>query len=175
MTQDYSAFRPSRLWKRMPADRRAAAAELFWNDDQSAEQQAEAVSAIATHMKFRPKSVMALPLEKKARYLASLPKVSDSVAARALVHFHLERQRPMMAAFLELLGIAHDNGLITEEEIAAPDPAQLRNAADELGSKYPPDDVALYFSTLVAQDPDTWGALVGLPQTRADVVSDRNS
>ena len=47
MTQDYSEFRPSKLWKRMPADRRLAAAELFWADEQSAEQQIEAIAAIA--------------------------------------------------------------------------------------------------------------------------------
>jgi hypothetical protein len=168
MMQDYSGFRPSRLWKRLPADRRAAAAELFWADEQSTDQQVEAVTAIASHMKFRTKSVLSLPLEKKARYLATLPNVSDSVAARALVNFHLDRQRPMMGTFLDALGIAHDNGLITEENVAAPDPAKLRAAADALGGAYPADDVALYFSTLVSQDPDTWGALAELPQTAAD-------
>ena len=173
MTQDFSAFRPSRIWKRMPAERRIEAAELFWQDEQSAEQQVEAVSAIAGQMKFRAKSVFGLPVEKKARYLAGLATVPDSVAARALVHYHLERQRPMMSAFLDLLGIAHENGLITEENIEAPDSTKLRSAADELGSKYPPDDVALYFSTLVSQDPDTWGALADVPQTRAEVIPDR--
>jgi hypothetical protein len=171
MTPDYTAFRPSRLWKRLPAERRAAAAELFWADEQSTEQQAEAVSAIAAHMKFRPKSVIALPAEKKARYLANLPNISDSIAARALVNFHLERQRPMMVSFLDLLGIAHEDGLITDDNVAAPDSAKLRAAAEELGSKYPPDEVALYFSTLVSQDPDTWGGLAELPQTRSELVA----
>ena len=40
-------------------------------------------------MKFRAKSVFGLPVDKKARYLARLPTVSDSVAARALVQYHL--------------------------------------------------------------------------------------
>lgn len=175
MPQDYSAFRPSRIWKRLPADQRVAAAELFWADEQSTEQQVEAVSAIATHMKFRTKTVVALPAEKKARYLASLPSVSDSVAARALVNFHLDRRREMMGAFLDMLDITHDNGLITDENIAAPDPAKLRGAAAELSSKYPADDVALYFATLVSQDPDTWGALAELPQTRGEELVNRSS
>jgi hypothetical protein len=171
MTQDYSAFRPSRLWKRLPAERRTVAAELFWADEQSTEQQVEAVAALAAHMKFRTKSVMSLPVDKKARYLATLPNVSDSIAARALVNFHLDRQRPMMGAFLDALGITHENGLITEENIGTPDPEKLSAAAEELGSKYPADDVALYFSTLVSQDPDTWGGLADLPQTGAEVVN----
>jgi hypothetical protein len=157
--QDFSEFRPSKLWKKLSAERRTAAAELFWSDEQSTEQQIEAVSALAAHMKFRPKSVIALPIERKARYLATLPAVSDTVAARALINYHLERQRPMMAAFLDLLGIAHENGLISEENVTKPSADKLTAAAAELSSKYAREDVALYFSTLVSQDPDTWGEL----------------
>ena len=157
-----SEFRPSRLWRKLSPERRITAAELFWADEQSTEQQIEAVTALAAHMKFRAKSVIALPIEKKAKYLATLPAVSDSVAARALVNYHLEHQRPMMAAFLDSVGITHENGLINEENVVKPDPEKLKAAAGELASKYPREDVSLYFSTLVSQDPDTWGALAEL-------------
>ncbi len=167
MTQDYSVFRPSRIWKRLPIERREEAAELFWSDEQSAEQQVEACASIATHMKFRAKSVLGLPLEKKAKYLVRLPNVADTVAARALVNYHLGRQRPMMAAFLDALGVAHEEGLIKDETIVKPDSAKLRAAVEDISSKFPADDVALYFSTLVSQDPDTWGELAELPQTTA--------
>jgi hypothetical protein len=159
MAEDLSAFRPSRIWKRMSSERRLEAAELFWSDDESTEQQVEAIAAIAGHMKFRAKSVMGLPLSKKAQYLARLPSISDSVAARALVQYHLQLQRPMMAAFLDSLGIAHEDGLITEDKLAQPDPERLKDAVAQLASSYPAVDVALYFSTLVSQDPDTWGPL----------------
>jgi hypothetical protein len=159
MTEDLSAFRPSRIWKRMPAERRMEAAELFWADDESTEQQVEAIAAIASHMKFRAKSVMGLPISKKAPYLARLPSVSDAVAARALVLYHLQLQRPMMGTFLDSLGIAHEDGLITEEKIAQPDRERLKDAVAQLASSHPAEDVALYFSTLVSQDPDTWKPL----------------
>jgi hypothetical protein len=163
MTQDFSGFRPSRIWKRLPADRRLTAAELFWGDEQSAEQQIEAVAAIAGHMKFRAKSVFSLPVEKKARYLAALPAMPDTVAARALVNYHLERQRPMMGAFLDALGITHENGLIQEENVA-PDTAKIPPAAAHIAEAYPPDDVRLYLNTLLCQDPETWGSLRDVPQ-----------
>jgi hypothetical protein len=163
MTQDFSDFRPSKLWKRMPADKRIAAAGLFWADEQSTEQQVEAIAAIAAHMKFRTKTLFGLSAEKKSKYLSTLPTVSDSVAARALVSYHLEHQRPMMGAFLDGLGIAHENGLINEENVVKPEPEKLHAAATELTGKFPEEDVNLYFSTLVSQDPDTWGPL-------ADVV-----
>ena len=160
MEKDFSDFRPVRVWKRLSPERRLAVAEPFWADEQSAEQQAEAISAIALHMKFRTKSVLALPLEKRVKYLSTLPTISDSIVARAMVAYHLETQRPMMSAFLDLLGITHENGLISDETVPTPDPDTLKAAAAELASKYPAEDVNLYFSTLVAQDPDTWGGLV---------------
>lgn len=162
MDRDFSEFRPSRVWKRLSAERRLAVAEPFWSDEQSAEQQAEAIAAIAARMKFRTKSVLALPREKRVKYLATLPNISDAIVARALVAFHLEHQRPMMAAFLDLLGITHENGLIAEDTTPKPDAAALRTAAADLATKFPPDDVTLYFATLVSQDPDTWGELAEL-------------
>jgi hypothetical protein len=162
---DLSGFRPSRLWKRLPIERRLTAAELFWEDDQSTDQQLEAVAAIASHMKFRTKSVLGLAPEKRARYLATLPNLSDTIAARALVNYHLGRQRAMMAAFLDSVGVAHENGLITQEDIGKPESEKLKAAAAEVAAKFPPEDVALYLSTLVSQDPDTWGELADIPQT----------
>jgi len=164
MDRDLSNFRPSKLWRRMPLERRIDAAGLFWDDEHSAEQQVEAVSAIASHMKFRPRSVISLAPEKRAKYLAQLPTISDTIAARALVNYHLERQRPMMSAFLDLLGIAHENGLIAEENVPKPDPAKVQQAVKDLGAKFPPDDVLLYVSTLVSQDPETWDALIEIAQ-----------
>jgi hypothetical protein len=163
--QDYSGFRPSRIWKRMTPERRSDAAQLFWSDEQSAEQQVEACASIATHMKFRAKTVLGLPAEKKTAYLVRLPNVTDAVAARALVNYHLERQRPMMSAFLDALGITHDNGLINDETVVKPESEKLRSAAEAIAASYPAPDVALYLSTLVSQDPDTWGELATLPQT----------
>jgi hypothetical protein len=168
MPQDLSSYRPSRLWRRMPLDRRVEAADLFWADEHSAEQQLEAVASIATHMKFRTRSVVGLAPEKKAKYLATLPSVSDAIAARALVNYHLARQRPMMAAFLDSLGIPHEEGLITEETMVKPDTEKLRAGTAALAGQFPPDDVSLYLATLVSQDPDTWGALADLAEAEPE-------
>ena len=160
MDRDLSHFRPSKLWRRLPLERRIDAAGLFWDDEHSADQQMEAVASIASHMKFRPRSVVSLAPDKRAKYLAQLPTISDAIAARALVNYHLERQRPMMGAFLDLLGIPHENGLISEDNVAKPDAEKVREAATELATKFAPDDVSLYLSTLVSQDPETWEGLI---------------
>jgi len=34
-----------------------------------------------------------------------------------------------------------------------------------MATQFPPADVAIYLSTLVSQDPETWGDLIEVPQT----------
>jgi hypothetical protein len=158
--------RPSQLWKQLSAERRASAAEAFWKDDSASMEQTEAVLAIANRIKFRVTSVLKMPREKKARQLLALPAVSEIVAARLLVTYHLDQQRPMMGAFLDALGVQHENGLIADETLAAPSAETLQAAVRSLSASYPAEDVSLYLSTLIWQDPETWGGLTELPETR---------
>jgi len=155
--------RPSLLWKRLSSDRKLRAAEAFWADSEAATEQAEAVLLIAQRIKFRAKSVLAMPRERKARYLVGLGAVSEMLAARLLVAYHLAHQRGMMGAFLDALGIAHDNGLIADEDLQAPAAERLQTAVQAIAAAHPAEDVALYLSTLVWQDPDTWGGLADTP------------
>lgn len=164
--------RPARFWRLMSPDLRLAAATAFWTDEQAALERAEAVALIARQIKFRPKSVLSLPIDRKAKHLAGLPQVSDLLAARLLVSYHLEHQRPMMGRFLDLLGIKHEDGLIADESPAAPDAETLDRAATELGKQYPAVDVSRYFWTLLWQDPDTWGGLQGRPEL-ASAIAER--
>ena len=158
---------PGKLWKRIPSERRMAAVEAFWHDDEAVEQQAEALLAIASHLRFRPKTVRTLPLEKRVRYTAALPTVSDAVAGRILVSYHLAHQRPMLGAFLDLLGIAHDNGVLAGDEIKAPEAEKLKDAAGKLLAQFPKEDVELYFLTLFVQDPETWGGLLDILEEKS--------
>jgi hypothetical protein len=164
MSSAADEIRPARLWRSMPLEQRGSAAAAFWTDEQAAIEQAEAVALIARQIKFRPKSVLALPVERKAKHLAGLASVSDLLAARLLVSYHLEHQRPMMGAFLDLLGIAHEDGLIKDESPTPPDAATLDSAARGLAEQFPRGDVARYFWTLLWQDPETWGGLRGRPE-----------
>lgn len=160
-------MRPARMWRQLPTDLRLAAATAFWTDDQAALEQAEGVALIARQIKFRPKSVVALPVEKKAKHLAAMGQVSDLLAARLLVAYHLHHQRPMMGRFLDVLGIPHEDGLISEESPAAPSAEKLDEAVRTLTTEFPPADVARYFWTLLWQDPETWGGLQGRAELAA--------
>src|SRR5881398_3224402 len=130
------ALTPSRLWKRMTPDQRQQAALAFWRDESTTDDQLQAVLLISQQKKFRPKTVVALDEDRKARHLATLPTLPDTLAARALVVYHLAEQRPMMGAFLDALGIAHENGLIQEDNVA-PDPSKIATAAAAIREQYP--------------------------------------
>jgi hypothetical protein len=154
---------PTRLWKNMTAAQRLAAAQAFWLEESATDDQIQAVMLIAQQKKFRPKSVIALAVDRKAKHLASIVNLPETLAARALIVYHLAEQRPMMAAFLDALGIAHEDGLI-QEDGATPEPEKLAPAAAEIARQFPPADVSLYLNTLLCQDPATWGGL-------ADVIA----
>jgi hypothetical protein len=154
---------PSRLWKRMSSDQRQRAALAFWADPEATDDQVQAAFLIAQQKKFRPKTVIGLDLDRKAKHLATVAGVPDQIAARALVTYHLAEQRPMMGAFLDALGIAHENGLIQDDQLA-PDTSKIGSAAATLAERFPSDSVSLYLNTLFCQDPETWGALENIPQ-----------
>jgi hypothetical protein len=149
---------PTRLWKTMTAAQRTAAAAAFWSDEQTTDDQIQAVMLIAQLKKFRPKTVIGLDVERKARHLASIVNLPEALAARALIAYHLAEQRPMMAAFLDALGLAHEDGLIQEDSVQ-PDAEKLAPAVAAIREAYPAEDVSLYLNTLICQDPQTWGAL----------------
>jgi len=157
---------PSRLWKQLTLEQRTRAARAFWEDPEATDDQLQAALLIAQQKKFRPKTVVGLDVDRKARHLATLGTVPDQIAARTLVVYHLAEQRPMMGAFLDALGIAHENGLIQEDSVK-PDPEKIAPAAAELIKQFPADDVRLYLTTLVCQDPETWGSLDETVKTMA--------
>lgn len=145
----------------MNADQRLVAADAFWHEDQAdiQLQHMEAIVAIARRMNFRPKSVHALAIERKAKMLAQMQEVSDSIATRALISYHFKAKRDLMGAFLDAVGIAHENGMIAEESVPAPPADKLTAAIKKVRETFPQHDVDLYMRTLATLDGDTWAGM----------------
>jgi hypothetical protein len=150
--------RPSRLWKDLSPENRLIAADAFWRDEQAEAgmQHIEAIMAIAKRLNFRPKSVLALGIDKRAKHLAHLSDVSDAVATRALIAYHFAARRDLMSAFLDALGITHEEGLIKDESVPPPPQDKLTSAITTVRASFPAADVDLYVRTLAALDADTW-------------------
>jgi hypothetical protein len=145
----------------MSADQRLTAAEAFWNEEQAdiQLQHMEAIVAIARRMNFRPKSVQALSTERKSKMLAQMSDVSDSIATRALISYHFKAKRDLMGAFLDAVGITHENGTIAEESVPPPAADKLVSAIKDVRTKFPQADVDLYMHTLATLDGDTWAGM----------------
>jgi hypothetical protein len=157
--------RPSRLWKEMPVEKRVAAADAFWRDTESADiqaQHAEALLMLARRLNFRPKTLQGLSTDRRAKHLAQVADVSEAIATRALIAYHFATKRPLMGGFLDALGIAHDNGLIADESLAAPSVDRISAAVAAVRSSFDVDDVDLYLRTLAALDGETWANLAPL-------------
>lgn len=156
------------VWKSLTPERRLAAGQAFYNDENLREFQRAADTFIARLKNLRPQFVKRLPVEKRAHYLAVLP-VTAELAGQFLVSYHFAAHRPMMAAFLDALGIKNENGLIDDAvEAKSPSEAELAAAVAALKRQFAAEDVELYLATLVAQSPEAWGALAKhLPQPAA--------
>ena len=142
----------------MTIDQRVRAARAFWLNEEATDDQIQAVMLISQHKKFRPKTVIGLDVDRKAKHLASLARLPDAMVVRIIIVYHLAEERPMMGAFLDALGIKHENGLI-EDEGVKPDKAKLPAAVAQITEQFPRDNVSLYLNTLMCQDPETWGEL----------------
>jgi len=165
---------PSRLWKHLSLDQRTRIARAFWADEEATDDQVQAAFLIAQQKKFRPKTVIGLDIERKARHLATIGPMPEQIAARALIVYHLAEQRPLMGAFLDALGIKHENGLIQEDEVK-PDAKKIPAAAAAIAKQFPAEDVRIYLNTLVCQDPETWGPLRQVPQIQDPDSGSRTS
>ena len=147
------------IWKEMGEDRRKQAAEAFFGDTNLKEFHRAAELFIARSKNFRPPFVKKLPVEKRVQYLATLTLPPDLIG-QLIVTYHFAYKKPLMSAFLNALGIANDDGVISDSaEVTTPDKQVLTAAAEKIKADFPAEDVRIYFATLQAQNPDTWGGL----------------
>lgn len=151
------------IWASLPRERREAAALALWADEHL--QRGGRTAALAPWLAARGMRVEffeKLPRARRAALLAS-GGVPEDTASQALMSFHLQERRPLLARFLDELGIPHDKGLIREgEHPAPPDAPRIEAAVAVLRREFAAEDVELYVRTLLATDPDTWGNLAPL-------------
>ena len=151
-----------RLWKALTPAERALGISAALADDETGWVKATTRGAVAGALRFRPQTVGTWPTAKLVSEAARLPLDDAQLLSAYIVDLHLGHRRPMMAAFLDELGIANDNGRIDSETttVEAQDPARVARAADLVAGRFPADEVATYFLTLLLQDQAIW---TGLP------------
>jgi hypothetical protein len=158
-----------KLWKALTPEERTAAVTAALADDENGWVKTTTRGAIAGALKFRPQTVATWPRPKLVSEAARLPLDDAQLLSAYLVDLHLGTRRPMMAAFLDAVGVRHDEGRIDTEasgpiEVA---PETMTAAADDLANRFPIDEVVTYFLTLLLQDAETWGGAIGWLEARA--------
>ena len=153
-----------RLWKRLEREEKIAAAGRFFAEP-AQEVYGSALAAIIKARHLRPQVARSMSAEEQGRALASVLDPGEPVAAALLVALHLGVRRPMLATFLDAIGLPHEEGLLKEEaDAAALDDTKLRAGLEALKARFTAHEIRTYLNTLWLQDPDRWDALRALPE-----------
>jgi hypothetical protein len=158
-----------KLWKALTPEERTSAVNSALSDDENGWVKTTTRGAVAGALKFRPQTVATWPRQKLVAEAARLPLDDVQLLSAYLVDLHLGNRRPMMAAFLDAVGVPHVNGGI-DTEAAGPievAPEKLQAAADQLVQRFPIDEVVTYFLTLLLQDAEVWGGAISWLETKA--------
>jgi len=150
------------IWKSLDRERRGELALALWEDPRL--DRLERNAALApwlTARGLRASYLAKLPLQRRAALMAEggLP---EETASQVLMSFHLTHRRDLLGRFLDLLGIAHDQGVIADaDEAEPPDGEKVKQAVAALRGEFPEADVDLYLRTLLSSDPVVWEAVAG--------------
>jgi hypothetical protein len=149
----------TRLWKHLSREERVAAANHFWEEPPQAFFPS-ALAAIVSARKLRPQAARALPKAEQAKILASVQEPGEPLAAYLLVALHLGERRALLKAFLDAVGLPHEDGLLKpESDDVTVAEGKLEEATRALAAQYPREQVFVYLNTLWLQDPERWGGL----------------
>jgi hypothetical protein len=104
------------------------------------------VSSLASQRNLRAVFVERKPPEERYAWIkaALSRKAGDTFAAHLLQAWLLGAQRPMLCAFLDSLGVAHDEDGTVENLPESPPREKLRASVDQLLTNYPAEAVAVY-------------------------------
>src|SRR5882672_8799051 len=109
-----------KLWKALTPQERAQGITAALDDDENGWVKTTTRGAIASALKFRPQTVATWPRAKTVSEAARLPLDDVQLLSAYMVDLHLRHRRPMMAAFLDALGIPNDDGRIDSETTEVP-------------------------------------------------------
>lgn len=144
----------NRLWKTLsPEEKNLAAAEMV--KDPTPLIRASVTAVVADARKMRPIAARKLPPEVQARIVATVRDPGEVLASSLLVALHLGPRKPMLVAFLDALGLPHEDGVLKDDSTTPIGLEDLKKACAALSSE-PASAVRIYLNTLWLQDPDRW-------------------
>ena len=125
-------------------------------------------SEVAKVMKFRPHAIKKLPMPQRAK---RAKRILESTANAELAYelfgsYLIKDHKDLVTGFLDLTGVAHEEGMIENTEEASPAGDKIAGAVQELDGKFDAGDVTLYLALCAEQWPqvgeiqDAWRARI---------------
>jgi hypothetical protein len=120
----------------------------------------QTVSTAATTLKFRPQYLWKQPMPKR---VASVRRVlaragSNSLAEELLAIYFLKCRLGLLTEWLDLMGLAHEDGMLTDDETPCPDAALLQQKVEAFRAGND-DDCELLLQVFAGQAAIDWPPL----------------
>lgn len=122
---------------------------------------AQAIGAAAVAMKARPVYFKRQPIEKRAQSVRrALARVTcEPIAAEVLAVYFLQCRNELLVEWLDELGLAHEEGVLSEDTPPEPGKTQLARAIDAFLARDDDTDRPLLLSAFAAQEAIEWPGL----------------
>jgi hypothetical protein len=155
-------MRSFQIFGSLPPER--AAAMLRTLSEKAPAVFAQGLGAACIAMRARPVYLQRQPFEKRAESVRrALSRVAaDAVAAELLAAYFLECRKPLLVEWLDLIGLAHREGVLESDAPPAPGDAKLRQATAKFRGADGDPDRELLLRAFAAQDAIEWPALEAL-------------
>ena len=124
----------------------------------------QAVDAAAVSIKARPVYMRKQPFDKKASAVRrALSRVAaNPVADEILAVYFLECRKELLIEWLDLVGLAHEDGALEDEMPAQPEQAKLEESVKAYRAKDDDSERNLLLGAFAAQAAVDWPALDAL-------------
>jgi len=144
----------NRLWKTLSAEEKSlAASELV--KDTSPVIRASVIAVVADARKMRAVAAKKLSAEAQAKVIATVRDPGEMLASSLLVALHLGPRRPMLVAFLDALGLPHEDGVLKDDSSTPISVEDLKKGCAALSNESPAA-IRTYLNTLWLQDGERW-------------------
>ena len=134
------------LWKALTPDERMAAATSYLAEEADARKRLNRIVARARN--FRPATVQRWAEEKVVKAIRHVPLTDHKVASALLTCHHLPGQSNMVIAFLDGLGVSHDQGKVDSLSVIDAKESVVRSATREIVEQFGLRAAAVYLLTL---------------------------
>jgi hypothetical protein len=124
------------------------------------------LATVAEARKLRPAFFERTPRPARHAAMAAMlakPRL-ELLAANLLRDWLMKQQIPMLADFMDALGIPHKDGAVDDLPATVEEP-QLQAAVDKLLAKYPPEEVAVYLNAFYSMNDVRWPNLEAMLKT----------